>query len=184
MGLVYYHVRKWKLSAKNCGIELEDLVMAGIEGLRYGILTFQPTKGKSFSSYITRPIKSYIKCEFKKLSRHSDRTVSLSKALYKNDNGDEITLGEILPGEDGMRKAEDRILARDILRFVSSGRFTEFEILIFQMKYACGRYEGEKPMSLNEIKAKLNLGISAEAIRKKIKKISNAVKAFVNGRSV
>jgi len=176
-GLVYYHANKWAASARRSGISIEDLIAAGELGLWYGTQKYDSEKGMSYPSYVTRCIKAYIKCEFNKLARHQAR--SLSEVLYENDNGEPITLEDILPGEDGsIEGLENKLLVKEILDYLNTEKFSEFDRKIFQMHRSFGIWEGEKPLSLSGIKEELNLKISKEAIRKRINKVQSRIRLW------
>jgi len=179
LGLVYYRVNeRWRKTAIQNGIDPEDLAMAGMIGLYYGVRTYSKRKNKSFSGYITWCIEGYIKSEFKKLTRH--KTVSLSKVVYENDNGEVITMEDIIAHENGKEEIENKILFKQALNYLNNGEFSAFESRIFQMHYGIGIWEKEKPLSLSEIKKHLNLKISKEALRRKINKVLNRLKTLLN----
>jgi len=173
-GLAYYHAWKWAVSAKKSGISIDDLISAGKLGLWYGTLKYSPEKGMCYPGYVTRCIKAYIKCEFNKLARH--QAISLSKVIYENDNGEPVTLEDILPGEDGsIDTLEEKMVIKEILHYLNTENFSEFDRKIFQMHHAIGICHGEKPVSLFGIKKELDLKISKETIRKRINKVASRI---------
>lgn len=181
-GLVRYHANKWSASARRCGISIEDLIAAGEWGLWYGTQKYDPDKGMSYSSYVTRCIRAYIKSEFKKLARH--QTISLSEVIYENDNGEPVTLEDMLPGEDGsIDSLENKLLVKELLDYLNTENFSEFDRKIFQMHRSFGIWEGEKPLSLSGIKKELKLKISKEAIRKRINKVEARIRSWYDRKT-
>lgn len=182
IGLVYYHARRWAASARRCGVSIDDLISAGMLGLWYGTLKYSPGKGMRYPVYVTGYIKSYIKCEFNKLAKH--QTVSLSKVLYENDNGEPVTLEDVLPGENGMETAVNKSLVNDILGYLNDGVFRPFDSRLFQMRNGIGLFDGEKPMSLSEVRKAINCDLSREAIRRKTDKVLIKLKTLMNGNDM
>lgn len=183
LGLVYYFTNKWYSTAKRCGISFDELVSIGQESMWQGTLKYDSTKGKSYAGFVSWYIDAYIHKEIEKAKRH--KTISLSEVIYENDNGEPVTLEDVLPGEDGsIETLEGKMCINEVLYYLKTENFSGLDRKIFEACYAIGFWGGEKPLSLSEIKKQLDLSCTRVAIWKRIKKILLRLKFLINRKKM
>lgn len=96
-GLIKYIAQKYL----DKGLTYEELVSAGIEGFFNGINKFNYIDNNinSFSSYVGTAIENSIRYELKKYRKHS-HVLSFEQPIGQNDEGDELTLEDIIESDD------------------------------------------------------------------------------------
>lgn len=193
--LVYYKVRKWLGKGEKNSVEPMDLVQAGYIGLVRGTLSFNPRRGRSYLTYVKRAIGSYIEKEFyantpfsrregkrrMKQKKSVNPTDSLSKIVYKNSEGEPITLEEVLTDNEGYADyLLSKIIAEEFLYLLRDrGQFDTLDWVIIEYSFAVGRWKDREPLTLSEVKEKLNNSISKEGIRKRRNRILSKIRQWL-----
>lgn len=105
MRLVRYMAKKFLYT----GIEYDDIVSIGYIGLIHAADMFDESRGANFSTFACNCIAQSILMEARKVRRWNQfETISINTTVYKNDDGSDLTLSDMLPyDEPGYRKCED-----------------------------------------------------------------------------
>lgn len=129
--LVVYIARKFD----NTGVPVEDLVSIGAIGLIKAVNTFDPGKRIKLATYASKCIENEILMYLRRQSRLRSE-LSLDEPLNVDWDGNELLLGDVLPGSDAesiYRELEDRVnrsLLRQALR-----RLTGRERRIMELRF-------------------------------------------------
>lgn len=167
--LVAHIVKKYSSAG-----ESDDLISIGTVGLIKGIETYEYGKGSMLATYaakcIDNEILMYIRANKK---RRGD--VSLSDSVGTDKDGNEITLMDIIPGDDEniFTDVENRLILTEIQKFVRQ-KLKPRERKVMEMRYGLN---GDIPHTQLEVAELLNISRSyvSRIEKKAIKKISDYI---------
>lgn len=167
--LVAHIVKKYSSAG-----ESDDLISIGTIGLIKGIETYEYGKGSLLATYaakcIDNEILMYIRANKK---RRGD--VSLSDSVGTDKDGNEITLMDIIPGDDEsvFVNVENRLIMSEIKKIVRS-KLKPKERKVMEMRYGLN---GQSPHTQLEVAEKLDISRSyvSRIEKKAIKKISDFI---------
>lgn len=167
--LVAHIVKKYSSAG-----ESDDLISIGTIGLIKGIETYEYGKGSLLATYaakcIDNEILMYIRANKK---RRGD--VSLSDSVGTDKDGNEITLMDIIPGDDEnvFINVENRLIMSEIKKIVRS-ELKPKERKVMEMRYGLN---GQSPHTQLEVSEKLGISRSyvSRIEKKAIKKISDFI---------
>ena len=127
--LVVYIAKKFD----NTGVGVEDLISIGTIGLIKAVDTFDPDKGKRFSSYASRCIENELRMELRRV-RKAGVQVSLQEPL---EAGGQLTLADTLPDDAEMEAdCEQRADAARLRGLVDA--LPPRERAVMRMRYGFG----------------------------------------------
>lgn len=152
--------------------ESDDLISVGSIGLIKATNTFQYGKNTQFSTYAARCIENEILMLLRVNKKHTS-VMSLSESLGKDKDGNEISIGDIIPNEnDCVEEAvENSVLTEKLLNIVRSN-LTQREYQIICMRYGLNNTPA---YTQREIAKKL--GISRSYISRLEKKALDIIRA-------
>ncbi len=131
--LVAHVIKKFESS----GEDKEDLIQIGTIGLIKAINTFKPEKGIRLATYAARCIENELLMYFRSIKRLSQE-VSLQESIGIDKEGNEITLMEVLSGEDSISdQVEARLLQEKLLQKVNKLKKREKKVLT--LRFGLGR---------------------------------------------
>ncbi len=164
--LVAHVIKKFESS----GEDKEDLIQIGTIGLIKAINTFKREKGIRLATYAARCIENELLMHFRSTRRLSQE-VSLQESIGMDKEGNEITLMEVLSGEDSViDQIEARLMQEKLLQKVDNLKRREKKVLI--MRFGLGR-------SLRHREVASELGISRSYVSRIEKKaIQKLVQEF------
>ena len=84
---------------RTADIDFDDLISIGNIGLIKGIDTFNLSKGKCLSTYLTRCIENEILMYFRKIKKRSNEK-SLEEPICTDSEGNELLICDVFGGED------------------------------------------------------------------------------------
>ena len=103
--LVMYIAKKFE----NYKLDLQDLVSVGAIGLIKAVDSYKLDKNIKLATYASRCIENEILMYLRKINKNIN-DVSLDDTLVNDDEGNNLTLGEVIPDE---KKAYDEIELKD-----------------------------------------------------------------------
>lgn len=105
MNLVHFLAKKFL----NTGMEYDDIISVGYVGLVKAAGLFDENRGLKFSTLAGHCITNEILLEARKIRKWNRIiTVSMEECVYSNDDGNELTLSDMLPCEEtGYREFEN-----------------------------------------------------------------------------
>lgn len=159
--------------------EADDLISVGSIGLIKAINSFESNKGTQLSTYAARCIENEI-LMYIRLNKKHKQTISLQEYLGEDKDGNEVELGDIIPGIDDeiIDEVENNIITEkmtDIIKKVLPKR--EYEII--RMRYGLN---GQIPLTQREVAYKL--GISRSYISRLETKALETVKNEIKTRNI
>lgn len=142
--LVAHIVKKFQNS-----LEADDLISVGTIGLIKAVDTFDYTKGSQLSTYASRCIENEILMLIRSNKRHKD-VISLSSTYKGKGEGDELTLEDILVGDDDETFIHnvETACVYDQVKEVMKKCLTDTELEIVKLRYGL---EGGTPMTQKEV---------------------------------
>ncbi len=153
----------------------DDLISVGIIGLIKGINTFNPKKNTKIAAYISRCIDNEI-LMFLRSTKKQGNEVSLEECIGTDKDGNNLTIADIIPAENGDIVEEISVKAdiKKLYRIMGKAlKKSEMDIIIW--RYGIG---GVKKKTQKEI-AKI-LGISRSYVsrieKKALKKLAEEFK--------
>lgn len=155
--------------------EADDLISVGSIGLIKAINSFELNKGTQLSTYAARCIENEI-LMYIRLNKKHRQTISLQECLGEDKDGNEVELGDIIPGleDEVIDEVENNILTEKMARIIKTS-LPEREYNIIKMRYGL---DGLIPLTQREVAHKL--GISRSYISrletKALEKIKSEVK--------
>lgn len=141
--LVAHIIKKYYTQMK----DQSDLISIGTIGLIKGISTYKPEKGARLATYASRCIENEILMHFRSQKKLAG-DISLSEAIDSGDDGNSLSLIDVISAPDDM--FED-VSSREIygkLRKCVDERLTEREASIITMRYGLNN---ELPKTQREI---------------------------------
>jgi RNA polymerase sporulation-specific sigma factor len=148
--------------------EADDLISVGTIGLIKGINTFDETKTAALATYCAKCVDNEILMYIRANKKHRGN-VLLSDSVGVDKDGNEITLMDVLPGEDERQflKIEDGVMMEKVRKIIETS-LSERERLIITLRYGLG---GEEPLTQLEVSEILNISRSyVSRLEKKIMK--------------
>ena len=155
--------------------DMEDLISIGTIGLIKGINTYKPDRGIRLAAYASRCIENEILMHFRS-QKKTMGDVSLSDVLDTDDDGNSLSLMDVLAQDDEM---SDRIGELELcgkLKALVSSALNEREASIIKLRYGL---DGSPPMTQRET-AKV-CGISRSYVSRIEKKALAKLKAELGG---
>ncbi len=146
--------------------EADDLISVGTIGLIKGINTYDDEKPAALATYCAKCVDNEILMYIRANKKHRGN-VSLSDSVGVDKDGNEITLMDVIPGEDERQfvKIEDGVMMEKVRKIVETS-LTERERLIITLRYGLG---GEEPLTQLEVSEILNISRSyVSRLEKKI----------------
>lgn len=125
--LVYHIIGKYYNN--NGFLEYSDFVSNGLFGLYKAILTFDVTKGNTFSTYAAICIDNEIKMMFRRLRKHQN-VVSTNKVLSRDNDGHVLEYGDVLYDMESEVKF-DMVILKDAIKDVE---LTELEKKVVSLR--------------------------------------------------
>ncbi len=150
-------------------IELPDLVSVGSIGLIKAVDSYKTDKNIKLATYASRCIENEILMYLRKINK-SINDLSLDDCLVNDDEGNNLTLGEIIPDE---KQVYDEIELKDQKEYLldSIQTLNNREKKIMSMRYGLNGYD-----ELTQKEVADNLNISQSYISRLEKKILKKLK--------
>ena len=163
--LVMYIAKKFE----NYKLDLQDLVSVGAIGLIKAVDSYKLDKNIKLATYASRCIENEILMYLRKINKNIN-DVSLDDTLVNDDEGNNLTLGEVIPDE---KKAYDEIEMEDQKSYLmqSINNLNEREKTIMCMRYGLNGYD---ELTQKEVADSMN--ISQSYISRLEKKILHKLK--------
>ena len=163
--LVMYIAKKFE----NYKLDLQDLVSVGSIGLIKAVDSYKLDKNIKLATYASRCIENEILMYLRKVNK-TINDISLDDTLVNDDEGNSLTLGELIPDE---KKAYDEIEFKDQKSYLmqSINNLNEREKTIMCMRYGLNGYD---ELTQKEVADSMN--ISQSYISRLEKKILHKLK--------
>ncbi len=163
--LVMYIAKKFE----NYKLDLQDLVSVGAIGLIKAVDSYKLDKNIKLATYASRCIENEILMYLRKINKNIN-DVSLDDTLVNDDEGNNLTLGEVIPDE---KKAYDEIELKDQKSYLlqAINNLNEREKTIMCMRYGLNGYD---ELTQKEVADSMN--ISQSYISRLEKKILHKLK--------
>ena len=145
-------------------LDLQDLVSVGSIGLIKAVESYKLDKNIKLATYASRCIENEILMYLRKANK-SINDLSLDDALSSDDEGNNLTLGEIIPDT---HQVYDEVELNDQKEFLlhAINRLNDKEKLIMYMRYGLGGYEEQTQKEVADV-----MNISQSYISRLEKKI-------------
>ena len=133
--LVMYIAKRFE----NKKLDMQDLVSVGSIGLIKAVDSYKPDKNIKLATYASRCIENEILMYLRKVNK-SLNDLSLDDTLVNDDEGNNLTLGEIIPDN---KIAYEEIELKDQKSYLiqSISKLSDREKLIMSMRYGLNGYE-------------------------------------------
>lgn len=163
--LVMYIAKRFE----NKKLDMQDLVSVGSIGLIKAVDSYKPDKNIKLATYASRCIENEILMYLRKANK-SINDLSLDYTLSSDDEGNNLTLGEIIPDS---KIAYEEIELKDQKSYLiqSIEKLNDREKLIMSMRYGLN---GHKELTQKEVADYMN--ISQSYISRLEKKILHKLK--------
>ncbi len=163
--LVMYIAKRFE----NKKLDMQDLVSVGSIGLIKAVDSYKPDKNIKLATYASRCIENEILMYLRKANK-SINDLSLDDTLSSDDEGNNLTLGEIIPDS---KIAYEEIELKDQKSYLiqSIEKLNDREKLIMSMRYGLN---GHKELTQKEVADYMN--ISQSYISRLEKKILHKLK--------
>ncbi len=163
--LVMYIAKRFE----NKKLDMQDLVSVGSIGLIKAVDSYKPDKNIKLATYASRCIENEILMYLRKANK-SINDLSLDDTLSSDDEGNNLTLGEIIPDS---KIAYEEIELKDQKSYLiqSISKLNDREKLIMSMRYGLN---GHKELTQKEVADYMN--ISQSYISRLEKKILHKLK--------
>ena len=114
---VYYLVNKLGVTPKSS--EYEDIISIGTLGLVKAVITFDSSRGISFSTYASRCINNEILMHYRKANKYA-RDISIDEPISSNSEGEELTLRDTIkhPNSDFAKNLEDKEILIQVVSII------------------------------------------------------------------
>jgi RNA polymerase sporulation-specific sigma factor len=159
--------------------EADDLISVGSIGLIKAINSFELNKGTQLSTYAARCIENEI-LMYIRLNKKHKQTMSLQECLGEDKDGNEVELGDIIPGleDEVIDEVENNILTEKMANIIKTS-LPEREYKIIRMRYGL---DGLIPLTQREVANKL--GISRSYISRLETKALEKIKSEVKTKKI
>jgi RNA polymerase sporulation-specific sigma factor len=159
--------------------EADDLISVGSIGLIKAINSFELNKGTQLSTYAARCIENEI-LMYIRLNKKHKQTMSLQECLGEDKDGNEVELGDIIPGleDEVIDEVENNILTEKMANIIKTS-LPEREYKIIKMRYGL---DGLIPLTQREVANKL--GISRSYISRLETKALEKIKSEVKTKKI
>lgn len=149
--LVMYIAKRFE----NKKLDMQDLVSVGSIGLIKAVDSYKPDKNIKLATYASRCIENEILMYLRKANK-SINDLSLDDTLSSDDEGNNLTLGEIIPDS---KIAYDEIELKDQKSYLiqSISKLNDREKLIMSMRYGLN---GHKELTQKEVADYMNISQS------------------------
>ena len=163
--LVMYIAKRFE----NKKLDMQDLVSVGYIGLIKAVDSYKPDKNIKLATYASRCIENEILMYLRKANK-SINDLSLDDTLSSDDEGNNLTLGEIIPDS---KIVYEEIELKDQKSYLiqSISKLNDREKLIMSMRYGLN---GHKELTQKEVADYMN--ISQSYISRLEKKILHKLK--------
>lgn len=163
--LVMYIAKRFE----NKKLDMQDLVSVGSIGLIKAVDSYKPDKNIKLATYASRCIENEILMYLRKANK-SINDLSLDDTLSSDDEGNNLTLGEIIPDS---KIAYEEIELKDQKSYLiqSISKLNDREKMIMSMRYGLN---GHKELTQKEVADYMN--ISQSYISRLEKKILHKLK--------
>ena len=163
--LVMYIAKKFE----NVKLDMQDLVSVGTIGLIKAVHSYKLDKNIKHATYASRCIENEILMYLRKANK-SIKDLSLDDTLVNDDEGNNLTLSEVIPDE---KKAYDEIELEDQKSYLLQAidNLNEREKLIMCMRYGLNGYEEQTQKEVAD-----SMNISQSYISRLEKKILHKLK--------
>ena len=151
--------------------DYEELLEIGMIGLCKGALWYDPTKGYTVSTYLSKCIANELLMHLRKISKPTYKAMSLNETFNEADN---LTLLDVLEDErvNVERETEQNLLAIEINNLLS--KLDDKECFVITHKY---ELNGAK--RLTQDKVAVALGISQGYVSRIEKRALKKLKKFI-----
>ncbi|MDD4110737.1 MAG: RNA polymerase sporulation sigma factor SigK [Clostridia bacterium] len=159
--------------------EADDLISVGSIGLIKAINSFELNKGTQLSTYAARCIENEI-LMYIRLNKKHKQTISLQECLGEDKEGNEVELGDIIPGleDEVIDEVENNILTEKIAEIIKK-TLPKREFEIIRYRYGLG---GQIPLTQREVAIKL--GISRSYISRLETKALDTIKEEIKTKKI
>lgn len=163
--LVMYIAKRFE----NKKLDMQDLVSVGSIGLIKAVDSYKPDKNIKLATYASRCIENEILMYLRKANKNIN-DLSLDDTLSSDDEGNNLTLGEIIPDS---KIAYEEIELKDQKSYLiqSISKLNDREKMIMSMRYGLN---GHKELTQKEVADYMN--ISQSYISRLEKKILHKLK--------
>ncbi|MGI6601247.1 MAG: RNA polymerase sporulation sigma factor SigK [Dethiobacteria bacterium] len=158
--LVAHVIKKFE----HTGEEKEDLLSIGSIGLIKAVNTFNPSRGTRLATYAARCIENEILMFLRATSKKKNE-ISLQEPIGVDKEGNEITLIEVISGDDTIfEEVEMRLLQEKLLKMLQNLKDREKKVLTMRFGLAEERRYTQKQVAAA-------LGISRSYVSRIEKKV-------------
>lgn len=158
--LVAHVIKKFE----HTGEEKEDLISIGTIGLIKAINTFNHKRGTRLATYAARCIENEI-LMFLRSNQKKKQEVSLHEPIGVDKEGNEITLMEVIAGEDTiLETVELNLLQEKMLHMINKLKAREKKVILMRFGLGLGKRHTQKQIALH-------LGISRSYVSRIEKRV-------------
>ena len=141
--LVAHVIKKFE----HTGEEKEDLISIGSIGLIKAVNTFNRKRGTRLATYAARCIENEILMFLRATSKKKNE-VSLQEPIGVDKEGNEITLMEVISGDDTIfEEVEMRLLQEKLIKMLQNLKNREKKVLMMRFGLAEGRRHTQKQIA-------------------------------------
>lgn len=159
--------------------EADDLISVGSIGLIKAINSFELNKGTQLSTYAARCIENEI-LMYIRLNKKHKQTMSLQECLGEDKDGNEVELGDVIPGlEDEVIDEVENIILTEKIAGVIKKTLPKREYEIIRFRYGL---DGQIPLTQREVAIKL--GISRSYISRLETKALETIKEEIKNKNI
>ena len=148
--LIFYVIQKFQ----SIGISFDELESIGGMGYTKALNAFDTDKNVKFSTFAINCIKNEILFFLRKEKQHILNNVSLSKVLSVDKNGNNLSLEDILPENDGSHNSlEDEFMLGEDIRLLTEciEHLSPKEKLIITYRFGLGNQETKTQKEIAEL---------------------------------
>ncbi|MEW5785510.1 MAG: RNA polymerase sporulation sigma factor SigK [Bacillota bacterium] len=169
--LVAHVIKKFE----HTGEEKEDLISIGTIGLIKAINTFNHNRGTRLATYAARCIQNEI-LMFLRSNQKKKQEISLHEPIGVDKEGNEITLMEVIAGEDTILETVERnLLQEKMLQMIDKLKAREKRVLYLRFGLGVGKRQTQKQIAAQ-------LGISRSYVSRIEKRVIQKLEREFNVR--
>lgn len=159
--------------------EADDLISVGSIGLIKAINSFETSKGTQMSTYAARCIENEI-LMYIRLNKKHKQAISLQEYLGEDKDGNEVELGDIIPGIDDeiIDEVENNIVTEKMTEIIKK-TLPKREYEIIRLRYGLN---GQIPLTQREVADRL--GISRSYISRLETKALETIKDEIKTKNI